>query len=131
MRFSMGIHATVEELDLLRPLYQNCSRHTAVINDICSYDKEALAAETLHAEGGVICSAVQTIVKAADLPPESAKRVLYTLVREWESIHEGMVDRILKQNNTEALAAHIKGLELQMSGNEAWSRTTARYLTSR
>lgn len=125
----MGIRATVEEVDLLRPLYQNCAKHIAVMNDIWSYEKEALAAETLHPEGGVLCSAVQTLVKAADVPPAAAKRVLYTLLREWESIHEAMAGRILKENNTETLAAHIKGLELQMSGNETWSRFTERYLS--
>lgn len=129
MRFSMGLHATVEEVDLLRPLYQNCAKHIAVVNDIWSYEKEALAAETLHPEGGVLCSAVQTLVKAAGLPPAAAKRVLYTLLREWESMHEEIAGRILEQNSTETLAAHIKGLELQMSGNEAWSRTTERYLS--
>lgn len=129
MRFSMGIRATVEDLDLLRPLYQNCAKHISVMNDIWSYEKEVLAAETLHPEGGVLCSAVQTLAKAANIPPAAAKRVLYALLREWESMHEVMAQKILEQNNAEALATHIKGLELQMSGNEAWSRATARYLS--
>lgn len=129
MRFSMGLHATAEEIDLLRPLYQNCAKHISVMNDIWSYEKEVLAAETLHPEGGVLCSAVQTLVRAADVPPAAAKRVLYTLLREWESMHEVNAQKILEQNYSEALAAHIKGLELQMSGNEAWSRTTERYLS--
>lgn len=97
------------------------------MNDIWSYEKEVLAAETLHPEGGVLCSAVQTLVKAANIHPAAAKRVLYNLLREWESMHEVMAQEILERNNSEALVTHIKGLELQMSGNEAWSRTTARY----
>lgn len=129
MRFSMGLHATEEEINLLQPLYQNCAKHIAVMNDIWSYEKEVLAAETLHPEGGVLCSAVQILVKAAGVPPAASKRILYTLLREWESMHEMAAQKILEQNYTEALATHIKGLELQMSGNEAWSRTTERYLS--
>lgn len=129
MRFSMGLHATAEEIDLLQPLYQNCAKHIAVMNDIWSYEKEVLAAETLHPEGGVLCSAVEILVKAAGVPPAASKRILYTLLRELESMHEITAQKILEQNYTEALATHIKGLELQMSGNETWSRTTERYLS--
>lgn len=48
MRFSMGLRATVEEVDLLRPLYQNCAKHIAVMNDIWSYEKEAFARLSKH-----------------------------------------------------------------------------------
>lgn len=129
MRFSMALHVTVEDLDLLKPLDRNCSKHLSVINDIWSYEKEVLAAETLHPEGGVLCSAVDILVNAADIPPLAAKRVLYTLSREWELVHEVIAREIATQRDTEAIATYMKGLELQMSGNEAWSRTTLRYLS--
>lgn len=129
MRFSMSLHVAKEDLDLLRPLDRNCAKHLSVINDIWSYEKEVLAAETLHPEGGALCSAVEILVKAADITPAAAKRVLYTLSREWEFTHEAIVREILDKKDTETIATYMKGLELQMSGNEAWSRTTLRYLS--
>lgn len=129
MRFSMGLRVTEEELATARELEQNCSKHLSVINDIFSYEKEVKAAQTLHEEGGVLCSSVQIIANDADLSADAAKRLLLTLSREWELSHKKLVANAEngRERPSPALSAYLKGLEYQMSGNELWSRTTKRY----
>ena len=130
MRFSMGLRLTPEEVAVVRPIDMNCSKHLSVINDIWSYEKEVLASQTLHQEGGVLCTAVAIFAAGTDLPPAAAKRVLYALCREWEKKHEELTAATLgnKDFSSDQIRAYIKGLEYQMSGNEIWSRTTLRYL---
>ncbi|KAK3321250.1 Aristolochene synthase in complex with 12,13 Difluorofarnesyl diphosphate [Cercophora scortea] len=128
MRFSMALDVPPEELALARPVDRNVSKHLSIVNDIWSYEKEVLASETLHEEGGVLCTAVAILADEAEIKPDAAKRVLYHLCREWELLHETLVEEVLRQRDTPALRAYLKGLEYQMSGNEMWSRTTLRYL---
>lgn len=131
MRFSMELSVPSSDLKLVRPVDRNCSKHLSVVNDIWSYEKEVLAAETLHQEGGVLCTAVAILAKEAEIGIEAAKRILYHLCREWEFNHQVLVDAVLAQRDTPVLRTYMKGLEFQMSGNELWSRTTLRYLVSK
>ncbi|KAI1091698.1 Aristolochene synthase in complex with 12,13-Difluorofarnesyl diphosphate [Rostrohypoxylon terebratum] len=127
MRFSMALQVPASDLEMVRPVDRNCSKHLSIINDIWSYEKEVLAAQTLHEEGGILCTAVAVLAKEAEINTDAAKRVLYHLCREWEYEHQVLVDEILSKKDTPVLRAYLKGLELQMSGNELWSRTTLRY----
>jgi len=127
----MGLSVPSVDLEILRPIDQNCSKHLSVINDIWSYEKEALAAQVLHEEGGVLCTAVAIVSKEAEISTDAAKRVLYALCREWELRHRVLVTDLLAQRDTKVLRAYVQGLEFQMSGNELWSRTTMRYLQPR
>ncbi|KAI4858599.1 Aristolochene synthase in complex with 12,13-Difluorofarnesyl diphosphate [Hypoxylon rubiginosum] len=127
MRFSMALSVPPSDLELVRPVDRNCSKHLSIVNDIWSYEKEALAAQTLHEEGGVLCTAVAVLAKETEISTDAAKRVLYHLCREWELKHRILVDDILVQKDTPVLRAYLQGLEFQMSGNELWSRTTLRY----
>ncbi|KAI3316783.1 Aristolochene synthase in complex with 12,13 Difluorofarnesyl diphosphate [Xylariaceae sp. AK1471] len=128
MRFSMGLEVSPEELAVARPADMACSKHLSVINDIWSYEKEYIASQTLHDEGGILCTCVSIISKDTDLRIPAAKRVLYSICREWELVYKQEVEEILSLYDTPALRAYLDGLELQMSGNELWSRTTLRYL---
>lgn len=128
MRFSMGLKITPAELEVVRPVDMNCSRHLSVINDIYSYEKELFSSQTAHAEGGALCTSVQIIMQDGDFTIEAAKRILFFMCREWESTHRRLVNLI--QDNraqTPAIRAYVDGLEYQMSGNELWSKTTLRY----
>ncbi|KAI1443034.1 Aristolochene synthase in complex with 12,13-Difluorofarnesyl diphosphate [Annulohypoxylon stygium] len=127
MRFSMALQVPASDLDMVRPVDRNCSKHLSIINDIWSYEKEVLAAQTLHEEGGILCTAVAVMAKEAEISTDAAKRVLYHLCREWEYEHQILVADILAKKDTPVLRAYLQGLELQMSGNELWSRTTLRY----
>ena len=130
MRFSMDLHLTEEEISSVHPIEQNCAKHLSVLNDILSWDKEYLAAQTGHPEGSAICSAVQVLSDETSIPYSAAKRVLWVMCREWEFQHEVLVENRRQDKSlspTEALLTYIKGLEYQMSGNELWSKTTLRY----
>ncbi|KAI1505071.1 Aristolochene synthase in complex with 12,13-Difluorofarnesyl diphosphate [Biscogniauxia marginata] len=129
MRFSMNLRISPEDLTILDAAERNCSKHLSVLNDIFSYEKEVFASKTLHAEGGSLCSGVSTLSEAANIPTDAAKHVLYVLCREFERTHEKLSQEILDEvEDTEAVRAYLKGLEFQMSGNEAWTKNTMRYL---
>ncbi len=127
MRFSMKLEMSPSELDLCRPVERNCSKHISVINDIYSFEKEVAAAKTGHQEGGAVCSSVQIMSEESDLSVPGSKRVLFLLCREWEAVHQQLVMKRESEKCTPAMAAYMKGLEYQMSGNEQWSHTTKRY----
>lgn len=126
MRFSMGLHMSEAEHELARPVEENCSKSISVVNDICSYEKEVRVAARGH-EGGALCSSVPIMANIADVDIESAKRILWSMCREWEVRHLQLVQDVLKKNNTSVMAAYLEGLEYQMAGNEVWSRKTPRY----
>jgi aristolochene synthase len=127
MRFSMGLHVTPDELALSRPVEMNCSKNISVINDIYSYEKEVLAASEGHEEGGFLCSSVPIMASESGVGIEEAKQILLGMCREWEISHNALVKKITLKSKSPALAAYVKGLEYQMSGNEQWSRSTRRY----
>jgi aristolochene synthase len=129
MRFSMGLHLTPEQQDGVRALEQNCSRQISIVNDIYSWEKEYRASQTFNTEGAVLCSAVKLVSEEAGLDFEASKRVLWSMAREWEIVHENLARELLcsPAANSEAMRLYIKGLEYQMSGNERWSKTTPRY----
>ncbi|OCT47175.1 Aristolochene synthase [Cladophialophora carrionii] len=126
MRFSMGLHMTSEELELARPVEENCSKSISVVNDICSYEKEVRIAARGH-EGGALCSSVPIMQLIANVDVPGAKRILWQMCREWEVRHRQLVDDVTRKNQSPALAAYLEGLEYQMAGNEAWSLITPRY----
>lgn len=129
MRFSMKLKVTEAELAIIRPVERNCSKHISVVNDIYSYEKELLASQRGHQEGGVLCSSVPIMGAEADVGIDAAKRILYVMCREWEAVHLKLVAEIEggKGKGSQPLSAYMKGLEYQMSGNELWSQTTKRY----
>lgn len=115
MRFSMALSVPPSDLKLVRPVEQNCSKHLSVVNDIWSYEKEVLAAETLHEEGGTLCTAVAVLARDAEIGTDAAKRVLYHLCREWEHEHQALVAKVLEQRDTPVLRAYMQGLEFLCS----------------
>ena len=58
---------------------------------------------------------------------DETTRIMWETVRAWEVRHFMLVDEILRQNSSPALAFYCKGLERQMAGNELWSLLTPRY----
>ncbi|KAE9574241.1 Aristolochene synthase [Colletotrichum fructicola] len=130
MRFSMGLRVSPEELASAQPIEQNVAKHLSVLNDILSWDKEFLAAQTGHPEGSALCSAVQVLADETSLTYAAAKRVLWVMCREWEYEHDYLVQRRRQDKEfppSDNLMQYIKGLEYQISGNEIWSKTTLRY----
>jgi aristolochene synthase len=127
MRFSMDLHLTQEELAGMMPLERNCSKQISVVNDIFSWEKELQASKTGHKEGSVLCTAVKVLADETHLSIKASKRVLWSMAREWENLHDEMVAQKVAHNCTQAARDYMQGLQYQMSGNELWSRTTLRY----
>jgi aristolochene synthase len=129
MRYSMALRPTDPEMAALRPLEENCSKHLSIVNDIYSFEKEVLAAQTGHAEGSFLCSAVKVVATETALGTAATKRVLWSMVREWEIVHEALAEKLVSTGiNSPTVKEYVRGLQYQMSGNELWSRTTPRYL---
>ncbi|KAK1638009.1 Aristolochene synthase from penicillium Roqueforti [Colletotrichum phormii] len=130
MRFTLGLQLSKEELSSMRLLEQNCSKQISVVNDIYSWEKELQASKVLHEEGAVICSAVKVVADETNLSFHATKRVLWSMIREWEKVHDAMRDKLVATSSpavSQDMRRYVKGLEHQMSGNEHWSRTTKRY----
>ncbi|EKD14000.1 uncharacterized protein L3040_007997 [Drepanopeziza brunnea f. sp. 'multigermtubi'] len=129
MRFSMGLRLSDNELQSMKALEANCAKQLSVVNDIYSYDKEEEAARTGHKEGAFLCSAVKVLAEEAKLGIPATKRVLWSMTREWEDVHDSLVVETIESPDgcSEAVQAYMKGLGYQMSGNEQWSKTTRRY----
>ncbi|KAJ9484660.1 Aristolochene synthase [Penicillium thymicola] len=129
MRFSMGLRLSADELQGMQSLESNCAKQISVVNDIYSYDKEEEASRTGHKEGASPCTAVKVLAEEAKLGIPATKRVLWSMTREWEIVHDEIVaEKIASPDGcSEAAKAYMKGLEYQMSGNEQWSKTTRRY----
>ena len=126
-RFAADLHLTPTDVAAIQALEFNCAKHIAVVNDIYSWEKEVQVAKTLHAEGAHLCTAVRILADAATLDVPAAKRLLWHMVREFERVHDELVTAATAAGCSATLAACMKGLEYQASGNEAWSRTTTRY----
>lgn len=127
-RFSSAQHLPPKTLPLLRPLHKNYSNCITVVNDICSYDKEARASAASSEQGSALCSAVQVLSDETCLPAECAKRILWAMCREWERNHERMAEELARVSGCEGVVMeYLNGLKLQISGTEAWSLTSLRY----
>ncbi|KAJ4295130.1 hypothetical protein N0V90_007140 [Kalmusia sp. IMI 367209] len=126
MCFSMGLHMTPEELELMKPLEINAMRHITLVNDIASYEKEVLAAGK-GAELGQLCSAVPIVMTACGLGEQSAMRIMWETSRELELQHFSLLEEAMQQRSSENLKVFAKGLEYQIAGNERWNLLTPRY----
>lgn len=129
MCFVMGIHLSASERSALAPLEENCAKHLSAINDIYSWAKEVRAAKAEGNEGAAICSAVPILGEEINLDIEATKRVLWTMIREWELVHTRLqADLVASPDGcSQAVEEYVKGVEYQMSGNEEWDKTTLRY----
>ncbi|KAE8378311.1 Aristolochene synthase [Aspergillus bertholletiae] len=128
MRFAMDLRISPEELALMRPVETNCAKHIAIINDIYSWEKELAQSQKCSEEGSVLCSAVKVMADNASLSIDSARRVLWSMVREWEAKHDLLCSTLCGQSSDDVKSLYVEGLKYQMSGNELWSKTTPRYL---
>lgn len=125
----MALNLDREELATMKTFEQNCSKQISVVNDVFSWEKEVYASQTGHREGSALCSAVKVLADETSLSTHAAKRVLWSLIREWEQTHDELAaEREANPDGcSQTVKDYIKGLEYQMSGNELWSKTTLRY----
>lgn len=130
MRYSMALYVTPDELESVEEIERNVSKHLSVVNDIFSWEKEVLASQSGHEEGSALCSSVQVMASEAEIETAAAKRVLWSMCREWERRHSELEAGYKKRKPapSQSILTYIKGLEYQISGNEQWSETTKRYV---
>ena len=129
MRFVMNLHMTPADLDAVRDIDLNCSKHISVVNDIYSWEKELKQSRESAEEGSVLCSSVQVVAEECNVGVEAAKRVLWSMCREWELVHLALTEKKREEvGGKEEVEVYCKGLEYQMSGNEMWSQATKRYI---
>ncbi|KAI0179446.1 Aristolochene synthase from penicillium Roqueforti [Hypoxylon sp. FL1284] len=128
-RYGMGLYITDDELDSVKGIEMNVGRHISIVNDIYSFEKELEASKSLHQEGGFLCSSVSVLAEEVGISTGASMRVLWSMCREWERLHQDLVKKRSAgpDNCTQALKDYLRGLEYQMSGNELWSSTTGRY----
>ncbi|KAI0101558.1 putative aristolochene synthase [Nemania sp. FL0031] len=127
IRFCMALSISPEELSITRSIEENCSKHVTVSNDIWSFEKEVLAAQSGHPEGGVLLSAVSILSDTAGISTEASKRALCGLCREWELVHEQLVKGVFDATQNKAMTDYLKALELGVCGHEAWAKRAVRY----
>lgn len=129
IRFTMKLRLEQQDLDSIKDIEDNCSRHISVVNDIYSWEKELKASQVGHEEGAALCSAVSVLSAETTLNIPATKRVLWVMCREWECLHKQLVMNRLTsgQSCSYDLKRFMKALEFQMSGNEVWSSMTPRY----
>jgi aristolochene synthase len=127
MTFGMGVVLTDEEQEIVRPVVSNFAKNLLCFNDIYSYEKELRVQEESGQTGGKIVSAVPIMATLAEVGPESSKRILWTMCREWEVNHHRLVAQCLQRYPSSTLETYFKGLEYQYAGNELWSHETGRY----
>jgi aristolochene synthase len=124
----MDIRLNPQDLDAIHIVEQNCAKHIAIVNDIYSWEKELTQSQRNTNEGSLLCSAVKIMADNAGLEVEGAKRVLWSMVREWEIKHEALCSALHLNDTFDVRSQYVQGLKYQMSGNETWSKTTPRYL---
>ena len=123
----MSLNLSAEELGSVAGIERNVGYQISIVNDIYSYEKEVLAAQTAHQEGGKICNAVQILAEEVHISVGSSKQLLWSICREWERTHEDLVSQQKSQECGEQVMRYVEGLEFHMSGNELWSKSTQRY----
>ena len=125
----MGLYLTPLDRLSVSKVEENCGRHVSIVNDIYSFEKELRTSQTAHHEGAVLCSAVPIFAAEADLNIAAAKRVLWTMCREWELVHQELVmeRKAWPGGCSETVQTYMEAHEYVMSGNELWSHSTKRY----
>ncbi|KAK3304143.1 isoprenoid synthase domain-containing protein [Chaetomium strumarium] len=123
------------ERAMLRPLDRVANYHVSILNDVFSFEREWKAAQALE-DGAVLVNGVAVLAKEANLSVHAARQLCLGLVRAWEVEFLSMAEGLLgsyglggQQGEARSLMDRaIKGIERRMTGAEAFSWRTSRYL---
>ncbi|KAK0640820.1 isoprenoid synthase domain-containing protein [Cercophora newfieldiana] len=130
--FTEDLSLTPAEKSLLQPLERVANYHVSILNDIFSFEREWKAAETLG-QGAVLVNGVRILADEVGVSVGVAKRLCFSLVRAWEEEFVEMSGAVLgavadDEESRERLERAVKGIERRMTGAEAFSWRTSRYL---
>jgi hypothetical protein len=126
IRFGCGVHQTQKELapfDKLSDLYV---RHSSLINDLYSYDKEVHKVKTINAS---IVNAVSITEQLLSAPPPLAKNIIRTITWNMEKqLHAGCEKFIHGPLLNDRQRIYLTALFGAMAGNVFHSATLGRYV---
>lgn len=116
---------TVDEKRMLRPLEKLANYHVSILNDVFSFEREWQAAEMNGEEGGALVNGVAVLAGEVGIGVEAARGLCVRLVRAWEGEFVKLKGEMLVEGR---LRRAVEGIERRMSGAEAFSWRTGRYL---
>ncbi|KAK4459712.1 putative terpene cyclase [Cladorrhinum samala] len=115
---------------VLRPLERIANYHVSILNDVFSFEREWKAAQEQE-EGAALVNGVAVLAGEVGLGVGAARVLCLALVRGWEKEFLEMVAGLDLDDNgkdAELMRRAVKGIERRMSGAEAFSWRTRRYL---
>jgi len=121
---------TPSETALLEPLEHVANYHVSILNDIFSFEREWSAAQNLG-EGAVLVNGVRILADETAVSVGMAKRLCFALVRAWEVEFKSMAEDLMSREGmkgNESMRRMVDGIERRMTGAEAFSWRTSRYL---
>jgi aristolochene synthase len=124
-----NIALTPSDIEILKPLEHVANYHVSILNDIFSFEREWTAAQNLG-QGAVLVNGVRILADEAVVSVSAAKTLCFALVRAWEAEFQRMAEEILvgAEKVDGRLVRAIAGIERRMTGAEAFSWRTTRYL---
>lgn len=126
VRFGCGVHQTPKELAPFDELSDLFVRHSILINDLYSYDKEVHEAETINAS---IVNAVAVTEQLLSVPPPLAKSIIRTITWDIEKEFHAMCEKFMRDpllNDRQRV--YVTALFDALTGNIFHSATLSRYV---
>lgn len=126
IRFGCGVHQTQKELAPFDEVSDLWVRHSILINDLYSYDKEVHEAETVNAS---IVNAVAVTEQLLSVPPSLAKNIIRTITWDMENEFHAMCEKFMHDpllNDRQRV--YVTALFDSMAGNIFHSATLSRYV---
>ncbi|KAM0442230.1 hypothetical protein ACHAQK_004556 [Fusarium lateritium] len=126
IRFGCGVHQTREELAPFDEITDLYVRHSILINDLYSYDKEVHEAKTVN---GSIVNAVHVIEKLLAVPAPLAKTITRTISWDMEKEFYAMSEKFMHDPAlNDRQRAYVVALFDALTGNIIHSATLSRYV---
>ncbi|KAK4171459.1 putative terpene cyclase [Triangularia setosa] len=118
---------TAQDRQLLRPMEKVANYHVSILNDVFSFEREWKAAESNN-EGGALVNGVAVLAEEANISLMAARGLCVALVRAWEVEFLKLAEEVVPVDAEARLRRAVEGIKRRMSGAEAFSWRTRRYL---
>lgn len=126
IRFGCGVYHTQEELAPLDELSDLHVRHSILINDLYSYDKEVHEVDTINAS---IVNAVAVTEQLLSVPPPLAKSIVRTITWDMEKEFHAMCEKLMGDPLlSDRQRVYVTALFDATAGNIFHSATLSRYV---
>jgi hypothetical protein len=127
MGWASGVVLTPEEMEATGPATYLAFVVLGITNDIWSWEKEKRATQKSRGHNPLI-NAVQMVMHIQNTDEETAKKVVYEIIRTHEEQYCRVRDEYLTHSQTSpAVKKWFQVLELSIAGNALWSIRAIRY----